>query len=66
MLKPICPRCGSVSVAINGKYASCNEPDCAHCGTAASFKHNKHHGASYDGNKHWRDPVALSMDGFSE
>ncbi len=64
-VKPICPNCGSIDVALANKRGTCCEQDCGHSGTSASFKNNKHHiGPSRPGNTKWRDPIALTPESY--
>ncbi len=60
----ICPDCGSVDVC-EGKY-TCRCNRCKRSARRARF----HEGGPYTGrpapNTKWRDPVALSMDGYDE
>lgn len=73
MKTPICPRCGSVRViATCGSNSStkramrCKESDCGHVGARATFlQGGPPTGQSQHANNHWRDPVALSMDGYA-
>ena len=64
-MKPCCPKCGSIKVAIDSRVASCLEPDCRHVAASRYFKQPQ---GRYRGppNQHWRDPVALTMDGYDE
>lgn len=55
-LKPTCPECGSIKVAV-GKKGTCLESDCGHVGSAGSFR--KVRGSSRSPNMRWRDPVAM-------
>ncbi len=62
--RPICPECGSVDVFV-GKYTGrCN--NCRHYARKARFHEGGPKTAHRHENTKWRDPVALSMDGYDE
>lgn len=73
MATPICPACGSVRVtATRGSNSStksamrCLEADCGHVAARRAFlQGGPQTGQSQHSNDHWRDPVALSMDGYT-
>lgn len=60
---PICPSCGSVRCADWGKQMTCQ--DCGHSARAERFSQGGP-GTPRSCNTHWRDPVALSMDGYDD
>lgn len=64
MTTPYCPKCGSIKVgrSADKKSGHCLEPGCKHKGPWRKF--TDHIGTSHQPNQHWRDPVALSMDGY--
>ena len=66
-MTPICPRCGSVKVKTEGARRVCREPDCGHSGPRNNFKPNIQHPEHIQPTQaKWRDPVAMSMDGYDE
>jgi hypothetical protein len=66
-MTPICPKCGSVKVSAQGTTGVCAEKDCGYVAPWKRFKEAADQpGPSYSGNQHWRDPVAMSMDGYDE
>lgn len=72
-MTPICPKCGSIRVerkknANNARIAMhCLESDCLHVGSRSSFMQGgPNTGQSQYTNDHWRDPIAMSMDGYDE
>lgn len=68
MTTPMCPKCGSVTVAnlIGGKRGEmvCMEDGCHHIDKRAKFMEGGPSGRPYATNTGWRDPVAMSMDGY--
>ena len=63
MTTPVCKSCGSVRMARNleTRKMECQEPDCA------EVSRQRTHGLTsrnHRTNTGWRDPVALSMDGY--
>jgi len=67
MMQPICPKCGSVKVHPQGSQGVCDETDCGYIAPWKSFKKaplEPHYEKPC--NTKWRDPVALSMDGYDE
>ena len=61
-LTPICPNCGSVKVERQGKGKfKCLEPDCAE---VAARRGLTVEWPKREANQQWRDPVAMSMDGY--
>ena len=58
----VCKDCGSIKVSRVGKRIVCREPDCAE--VAAGRKRRIYYPHKIP-NQHWRDPVAMSMDGYS-
>lgn len=64
---PTCPECGSVRCERQGggRVVRCQEPDCGYQGAAARFaRGGPDTGRGWSCNTGWRDPVALSMDGY--
>jgi len=64
-LKPTCPKCGSIKVKVGKTAGACLENDCHYTAMASKFK-DQNGGARQTPNQHWRDPVAMSMDGYDE
>ena len=66
-MTPVCPKCGSIKVRVVVRSGHCLEDDCGHTGTASSFRPES---LNPDGIRapvaNWRDPVAMSMDGYEE
>ena len=73
---PICPKCGSASVrgydpppeqSRIKTFWGCQRPGCGFIGKRSEFTKralDPRHVQGGDGNKHWRDPIALGMDGY--
>lgn len=66
MTTPICPKCGTVKVGKSGKgKLRCEREGCGHEARRSKFLGGGP-GTPRTPNQHWRDPVALSMDGYDE
>lgn len=64
-MKPVCPKCGTIKVEKVGKSGRCLESDCGHQATWQAFG-GFGPGTIREPNQKWRDPVAMSMDGYDE
>lgn len=62
-MRKVCPKCGSIDVVRYSANMRCREPDCGHVGSIASFNTGGP-GRWRNENQKWRDPVAMSMDGY--
>lgn len=60
-MKLICPKCGSIKVTGTKKLIECLETDCKHVGPRSERPATTTY---HQPNQHWRDPVAMSMDGY--
>ena len=61
-----CPKCGSIKVEKSTKHKYrrvCLEVDCGHEGSESSFRAGV---SSRQGNKKWRDPIALLPGGYDD
>ena len=60
---PICPKCGSVRMERDPETRKlvCQEPDCADVAQRRGLGMTTPRRYT---NQHWRDPVAMSMDGY--
>lgn len=66
-MTPVCPRCGTIKTEKIAHQKTprqrCLEKDCGHEGARSTFKQTSGY---RNENRKWRDPVALSMDGYDE
>lgn len=67
-MKSVCPKCGSIKVRHDYLTADCLEPDCGHSGKGREFRpeHTQQAENIHNPRPAWRDPVAMSMDGYDE
>lgn len=66
-MKLTCPQCGSVNIRVDTRQGWCHEADCQHTGTRVDFKApNQMAEHIQPPRAAWRDPVAMSMDGYDE